>query len=408
MRTTFTSRRRLPSWPLLAGFFMGTLLAAGAHAEDWPQWRGPQRDGISAESIPVWNQPPPVVWEFPVGEGHSSVIVAEGRVFSMYKVENDEVVLCLDAKSGKELWSFRYRAPFTNAFGNGPRSTPTWHAGKLFTLGATGDLYCLDAKTGTVVWNLNLLGRFDASNLFFGTSTSPLVVEDLLLVMAGGMGAGVVAFESATGHVRWTSQDDRASYASPILFRGAADPQAIFLTQQGLLALRPVDGKALWRLPLVTFNDENSCTPLAVGDLVVGTSVSYGSVAMRVQGETADQAWKSRDFSSYFSTPVAMGSEIYAVTGTPATLKCIDATTGAELWSHGPVGLLYASLLVAKDKLLLQTDTGLLLLVEPNREGYKLLCKAQGCGPGWNHPALADGHLYLRDKAGIKCLRVQP
>jgi outer membrane protein assembly factor BamB len=259
---------------------------------------------------------------------------------------------------------------------------------------------------GTVAWNQNVLKEFDAPNLFFGTSASPMLVGDLLLVMVGGKGASVVAFDATSGTKRWASQDDRASYASPYLFERGSERQAIFLTQQGLLALNPSSGAALWRLPLVTFNDENACTPIGFGDLVIATSVSYGGVAMKVTGSEATLAWQTKAFSSYFSSPVLLGNELYAVTGTPAALKCIDAASGKELWTHPSVGLLFASLLVAKDRLLIQTDTGLLLLAEPSREGYKQVAKAQACGPGWIQPALANGHLFVRDKTTMKALQV--
>lgn len=394
-------------------------LVGMAPAADWPQWRGPNRDGISSESIPTWTQLPPVLWEASLGEAHSAPVVAEGRLFAQYKEGNDEGVAAFDAATGKELWRRAYPAPFTNAFGSGPRATPTHEGGKLYTLGATGILARWRATDGHEDWRVDLLDRFrasGASNLFFGTSASPLLFGDLVLVMVGGKGAGVVALDKETGATRWASQDDRPSYASPILFTGAGHPQAIFLTQQGLVSLDPTEGRALWRWPLVTFNDENACTPVADRDRIIATSVSYGAVCLAVQGHkenetspfnaSATPVWQENSFSSYFSSPVVIGRELYAITGTPAALACIDGETGRAHWTHAPVGLLFASLLVARDKLLVQTDTGLLLLVEPSRAGYKQLAKAQACGPGWIQPALTDGKLYVRDKSAVRCLRV--
>lgn len=380
------------------------LCATTVWAADWPQWRGIHRDGVSTETVPIWSEAPKAIWQRPMGEAHSSPVVAGGRVYAMEKAGTDEVVLCLDALTGKEVWKSQYHAPFSNVYGNGPRSTPCVTDGIVVTLGARGDLSAFEAGTGKVLWRVNLLEKFAATNLFFGTSCSPLVHEGMVLVMAGGKGAGVVALDLATGETRWTSQDDRASYASPILFRSATGPQAVVLTQKGLLALRPSDGTELWRWPLETFNDENSVTPVAFEDLVIGTSVSYGGVAMQVEGDKARRAWQTDAFSSYFSTPVVVGKELYAVTGTPATLKCLDARTGKERWKHGPVGLLHASMILADTRLLLQCDTGLLLLVEPDASGYKLLAKAQVSGPTWVHPALSDARLYVRDAKALKCL----
>jgi outer membrane protein assembly factor BamB len=397
-----TKRRRLT-----AAMTAAMLTACSAMGADWPQWRGPNRDGKSVETIAPWTEAPKVLWELPIGEAHSSPVVVAGRVFCMEKVGTDEIVRALSATDGKELWKHQYNAPFSNVYGNGPRATPTVDAGKVYTLGARGDLRCLEAETGKLVWELNLLSKFKASNLFFGTSASPIVTDGLVLVMAGGENAGVVALDAATGETRWTSQSDRASYASPILVGKPGDRQGIFLTQQGLLAVSVKDGKALWRWPLATFNDENSVTPVAAGDLILGSSISYGLTALKPQGDEPTKVWKADKVTCYFSTPVVVGGEVYAVTGTPAMLKCLDLSSGKELWQHGPVGLLSANLLVAGENLLIQTDTGLLLLARPDRGGFKQLAKAQGCGPGWMTPAISDGKLFLRDNKQIKCLEVK-
>lgn len=389
-------------------FCMTWLVAWSAVGADWPQWRGVQRDGHSPESVASWSQPPKAAWSIDVGEAHSSPIVAAGVLFYMEKEKGTttESVVAVEAATGKIRWRRSYHAPFANVYGNGPRATPLVSKGRVIALGARGDLNCLDADTGAAHWSLNLLERFKASNLFFGTSGSPMVADDMVLVMAGGPKAGVVALSIQDGSTRWTSQDDRASYASPTLMGQGDARQAVFLTREGLLSLRPKDGSLVGRWPLLTFNDENAVTPLPIGDRVLGSSVSYGSVAVRLDEKPPTAAWQSKELVSYFASPVLFENDVYIVSGTPALLKCVDAQTGRVRWSQGPVGLMHASLIVAKDKILMLGDTGLLTLLEPSKEKYSPRAKAKLCGPTWVHPALSDGWLYVRDAKSLQAFEL--
>ncbi len=397
-----------------------------AFAEDWPQWLGPRRDNSTVEKVAPWHGQLKVLWRKPAGQGHSSPIVAEGRVFIHAKVENknEEEIVALDAKSGKELWRARYeRAAFTSLFGNGPRATPAVVKDRLYALGITGVLTCLDTKTGNKVWQVDTLAKFQAKNLFFGMACSPLVVGDQVLVNVGAKGASVVGFDRAKGEVAWQSMDDPASYASPIVFGEGEKRQAVFLTGANVASLDPANGSVYWRFPLKDLLMESSTTPLRAGDLLLASSITYGSVGLRLETKDSkpkvEKAWKNEKLTSYFSTPVAIGKEhIYMVTGTTpgpfakpsADLRCIEARTGKELWKKEKIGTYHASLMrTGDDKLLMLTDGGELVLLEPNGKDYQELARAKVSGPEtWAHPALADGRLYVRDNSEIICLQIVP
>jgi outer membrane protein assembly factor BamB len=283
----------------------------------------------------------------------------------------------------------------------------------------TGVLTCWETATGKQVWQVDTLKKFRAPNLFFGASSSPLVEQGRVLVNVGGPGASVVAFDCANGEVVWKSLDDRASYSSPIAFGKGSTRQAVFFTQQGLVSLDPATGKTFWKYPLVDLLSESSTTPVRIDDILLAGSITYGSVGLGMEtraGKPAvEQKWKNPELTCYFSTPVALGSEhVYLVTGTKppalqveATLRCVEAKTGKELWNRPKVGKYHGSLLRTGDgKLLLLEDSGSLVLLDPDPKGYRELARAKVCGETWAHPALADGRLYIRDNKEIICLQL--
>ena len=402
---------------------LACLLFAGiAMADDWSQWLGPNRDASSPETVTPWKEPPPILWRHPVGEGNSSPVVANGRVFIHAKVKdkNEEQVFAWDAQTGKPLWQTTSpRAAFQSLYGNGPRATPAVSGNRIYTFGITGVLRCLETDTGKQVWEVDTLHEFAAKNLFFGMSCSPLVEGNNVLVNVGGKGASVVAFDKATGTVAWKDLDDRASYSSPIVFGTGKERQVIFLTQQGLVSLNPSEGSLFWRFPLVDQLLESSTTPVHVGDVLVASSITYGSVGLHLATKdgkpSATQLWKNDALTCYFSTPVAVGPDyLYLVTGTTsrafsaqATLHCIEAKTGKERWQKPKVGKYHATLLpTGNQKLLMLEEAGNLVLLDPDPKEYRELARSKICGETWAHPALANGRLYVRDDKEVICLRL--
>jgi outer membrane protein assembly factor BamB len=398
------------------------LCVVPAAAADWPQWLGPNRDGSSAEVVRPWKVAPKILWRHSVGEGNSSPVVANGRVFIHARVKDkfEEEMVAFDATTGKVLWQSSHpRAEFTSLFGSGPRATPAVRGDRVYTFGITGLLRCLDTSSGKQVWEADTLKMFAAPNLLFGMSCSPLVDGNHVLVNVGGKSASVVAFDKDSGKVAWKSLDDKASYSSPIVFGKGRERQVVFLTQQGLVSLDPGDGRLFWRFPLVDRLLESSSTPVRVGDLLVASSITYGSVGLRLEMReekpSVNQVWKRDGLTCYFSTPVALGTDyLYLVSGTTpgtfspqATLHCLEARTGKELWHKPKVGKYHASLLRTGDqKLLMLEEAGSVVLLDPDIKEYRELARAKVGGETWAHPALANGRLYVRDTTELICLQM--
>ena len=278
-----------------------------------------------------------------------------GRVYLHTRVKDktEEQLTAFDADSGKPLWEKSYeRSKFTSPFGNGPRGTPAVVDNMVYTYGITGMLSCFDAVEGRLIWQEDVLKKYKAANLFFGTSTSPIVEGDLVVVDVGGKGASIVAFDRRTGVEKWKALDDRASYSSPIALGKGKDRQLVFLTGKRLVGLAPLDGKLFWEFPLVDLLSESSTTPAVAGDVLFGSSVTVGGVALKLENDASGphvkKLWTEAKYNCYFSTPVAVGEYLYLVTGNlfakTATLRCVETASGKEMWMRDKVGTYHASL----------------------------------------------------------------
>ena len=409
---------------------LGVLLSvAVVPAADWPQWLGPHRNNTTSEIVVPWKESPKIVWRVPVAEGNSAPVVVDGTVFLHTKIngKNQEEIEARDAKTGKELWRQTYDRPeFQSLYGNGPRATPCIVDGKLYTLGITGILSCLDTKDGKLVWQVDPLQKYALKNLVFGVAGSPLVDGNQVYVSVGGKEATgvkdssvIVAYDRIKGDVAWKNPSDNSasSYSSPILVGKGDGQQLLFLTGAGLTSLVPGSGKQLWQFPLKDLLLESSTTPVVVGDRVLASSITYGTACLKL--ETKDnkpsykEEWKNPKLTCYFSTPVAVGTDyVYMVTGSlgfgkkpAATLHCVEMATGKILWSKPRVGTYHAALLRTGDnKLLMLQDSGHLVLLDPDPKEYKELARSKVCGPTWAHPMLVDGKLYLRDEKELLCI----
>jgi outer membrane protein assembly factor BamB len=406
--------------PWIRSLAVALAVGAAAAAADWPQWLGPTRDGVSTEKVKPWKGDLRVLWRRPVGEGHSSPVVAGGRVFLHTKVakEEKEALSAFDAATGKPLWTTAYdRAKYGGLFGAGPRGTPAVVGDRVYAHGITGVLSCFKTDDGRLLWQVDTLKQFQGKNLFFGASGSPLVEGNLVLVNVGAQGAAVVAFDKDNGNTVWQKLDDGGSYSSPIAFGEGKSRQVVFLTQAGLVSLRPGDGEVFWRVPFKDKLTESSTTPVRAGDLLIGSSITLGSVALRLgekDGKPAvEEVWRKPKLTCYFSTPVPAGGALYLVTGqlglgaVKSTLHCVDPKTGKGLWQRAGVGKYHACLLRTGDgKLLLLEEGGGLALLEPDAKQYRELARTTVCGETWAHPALADGRLYVRDKNELVCVQL--
>ena len=399
------------------------LLAGSLLAGDWPQWLGPTRDGRSPETIKPWGEAGlKTLWKQPVGPGHSSPIIVGGKVYlhAMVPGKEAEALHAFDAKTGKPLWTTEYpRAKFFSVFGNGPQATPAFAGGKVFTFGVTGLLTAFDAKKGGKLWQVDTEKKFDVKRLGFGSACSPLVDAGKVVVEVGGKdGAGIVAFGTAKGDVVWKSLDDGASYSSGIVAGKGDERQYVFLTKEGLRGLSPKDGKKLWGFALKDRLAEASVTPVVAGDMLLASTITVGTVGLAFDGKGVKEKWRNKALTGYFSTPIPIGKHVYLVTGEvpsitnpvpTSTLHCVELATGKAAWSKPGIGTFHAAMLrTGDDKLLLLSDSGDLILFQPDPKGLKELArskvtKVRGI---WAHPALSEGRVYLRDDKQLICLQM--
>jgi outer membrane protein assembly factor BamB len=395
------------------------LVLLGCLAADWPQLLGPTRNGICTEKDLLDTFPkkgPAVVWQLDVGEGFSSPAIAGDRLILFHRISDEDVVECLVASSGKRLWKHSYRTDYEDDYGkgNGPRSTPVIARDKVYTLGAGGQLLCLDLKSGKPAWEKELLALYGVKKNFFGVGTTPLIEGDLLLVNVGGTGAGIVAFHKDTGKEVWKATDDGASYSSPIAATIERDRLAFFFTREGLVALRLADGEVRFRKRWRSRNPNsvNAAMPVLLEGKCLFLSSSYdtGDVLLEIGKDSAREVWKSKEtLSSHFSTPVAVGEQLYGFEGRQeggAQLRCIDWKTGKVRWTEPGFGC--GSIIAAGSKLFVLSEGGDLVLVEASGDKYQEKARAAILGqPCRAHLALSNGLLYARDRRKLVCWKVK-
>ncbi len=381
---------------------------------DWPQWRGPKRDGVSTETglLAAWPEGGPrKLWEQPSGAGFSSIAVARGRAFTLVQDGASEALVCWNAVTGAELWRFRYPTQYTNLFGNGPRATPTIADEHIYSIGATGKMYCLKAFADQpdVVWGpLDLLQEFHASVPEWGVAGSPLVEGDHVYVQPGGpSGNSVAALHKDTGAVVWRRHDYPAGYCSPMAGTFAGRRQIVFFAGTHLIGVAPDAGNLLWEYAWPTNQQCNIATPIVTQDYVFITS-GYGMGCALLQIEPAGKGWRARPIyrntrlRGQHTSPVLYQGHVYGFDDT--TLVCLDFASGKVRWKER--GFDQGSLLVADGKLILYGANGLLALAAADPDGYHehgRFPASHQTASCWSVPALADGRLYVRDQEKVAC-----
>lgn len=383
----------------------GAPSAAATTAGDWTNFRGPARDGVYRgprllATWPVAGLKP--VWKQPVGEGYASFVIAGGRAFTIEQRGEREVVAAYDVGTGRQIWTNTWTAAFREFMGgDGPRATPTFADGLLYALGAQGELRCIEAATGRVVWRTNILDDAGAGNVQWGMSAAPLLVDDTVVVHPGGPdGKSVVAYNKRTGAKVWSSQNDAAGYASPILATIAGVRQIVVFSATRLMGLEPEDGSFLWDYPWRTQADINASQPLLIGDNRVFLSSGYGVGAAVLELSREGSAfkvrevWRNTKIKNRFNSSVLKDGYIYGFD--ESIMACVDAATGDLKWKGGRYG--YGQLLLSGDQLVVLTEDGELVLVRATPDGHQELARFEAIsGKTWNHPAITDGLLLVRN-----------
>lgn len=389
-------------------------LVALPGAADWPQFLGPHRDGTVTGVVLAreWtSRPPREVWRRAIGAGWAGFAVAGERLFTLEQQGDEEVVTASELATGRPLWRHGDRARYDTPIGGpGPRSVPAVAAGRVFALGATGRLRALDAASGHLLWQRDLVADGGGANPEWGRSVSPLVVDDLVIVGAGGSnGHSVVAYDVATGAVRWSGGNDGASYSSPIVAELAGVRQVVNFNANSLTGHALDDGHVLWRFPWPA-EQPNVSTPIVLpGDRLFASS-GYGVGAKLLQiaagpdgGLAATLVWESPRLKAKFTNVVLHAGRLYGLDD--GTLVCLDPETGERCWKEGRYG--HGQVILVGDLLLVQTEDGELILVEPVPAERRVLgTQALFDGKTWNPPALAGRYLVTRTDKEAVCLEL--
>jgi outer membrane protein assembly factor BamB len=380
----------------------------------WTDFRGPRRDGVyEGPVLASWPASGlPLVWKQPIGGGYASFVIANGRAFTIEQRRAQEVATAYDLATGRELWAHGWNGDFREAMGgDGPRATPAWHEGRLYALGAEGELRCLDASTGKRIWSRNILSDAGANNIQWGMSAAPLIVDDKVIVQPGGPGASVVAYHKITGEPVWKALDDRQSYTSPMLVTLAGKRQILVVSAQRAMGLTPETGALLWDYPWVTDYDINSAQPIVHAGNRVFLSAGYGHGAAVIEivpaGDKfqAKEIWKNNRMKNRFNSSVMFDGHIYGFD--ESIFGCIDAATGELKWKGGRYG--YGQALLAGGNIVVTTESGEVALVKATPAGHEELARFPAVeGKTWNHPAISDGLLLVRNATEMACFRIAP
>jgi outer membrane protein assembly factor BamB len=379
---------------------------------NWPQWRGPNRDGISKETGLLKQWPadgPPLVWKATgAGGGYSSLSIANGKLYTMGLRGDREFVVAFDVATGKEAWATPNGKAFENDQGDGPRGTPTVDGDRVYALGGNGDLSALDARTGKIIWTKNVLSEFGGSNITWGISESPLVLGNKLLVNAGGPNASIVALNKSDGSVIWKSQSDKAGYSSAIPVDINGVTQVVFFTAQRAVGLDAKDGRLLWEYAKPSNRVANAATPIARANRIfISSDYGTGGGVVEIKPDNkAEEIWFSTNMKNHHSSSVLIGDYLYGFSSSILTAMKFD--TGEMAWRDRSVGK--GSLVYADGHLYLLSENGVVGLVEASPTGYKEKGRfriQQSSRPTWTHPVVAGGRLYLRDQDTIYAFDVR-
>jgi outer membrane protein assembly factor BamB len=398
--------------PLAALIVLAALAAPAASGTDWPQWRGPNRDGSIAATLPAqWPDALKKRWEVPVGAGHSSPVVSGNRVVVLARQGEDEIIRALDLASGKELWRTSYPAPYVVnsaawAHGAGPKSTPAIAGGRVFTVGIGGIVSAFDLESGKLLWRKPAPAVLPS----YGSVTSPLVDGSSVIVHVGGHENGALtSFDAATGKPRWEWKGDGPGSGSPIIATIGGVRQVVAQTQRLVVGLDASSGALLWHVPFATEFEQNAFTPVVFQDVVINGGIDFPLTAIRPKLDggkwTVETAWANPQAPMFMSSPVLIGGTIYGLTTRGrGQFVAVDAASGKTLWNtQGREGE-NASMMGSPSWLLSSTTDGVLVVARTNPQKYEEVRRYQVTDSAmWAHPAITGNSIIVKDVDKVIC-----
>jgi outer membrane protein assembly factor BamB len=393
---------------LTAVAFLGLIadVALGASGVDWYRWRGPDLNGISKETGWQAQWPatgPKELWKASVGTGFASFSVSGGRVYTMGNANNTDSTFCLDTRTGAVVWHHSYPCPLDpKNFEGGPCATPTVMDGRVYTFSRKGDLFCLDAAKGSVIWSKQLNKELGLEIPTWGCASSALVEGEMVVV---NMGSAGVALDKKSGKVVWVSAKSAGAYATPVPMKIGGDQCLAILTRQSLVAVKAASGQEVWSYPWKTDYDVNAADPIVAGDKVfISSGYNHGGALLKISGTGAEKVWENKNMRNHFDSCVLWEGYLYGPDDNG--LRCLAFDTGELKWTDGGFGK--GSLMVADGKLVGLSEKGELIIAEPSPAAFKPISRAKVLtGKCWTAPVLSNGHIYCRNAAGnVVCLDV--
>lgn len=385
---------------------------------DWTQWGGPHRNfksevtGLAA----IWPATGPRrLWSRELGEGYSAIAVEAGKLYTMYRSGEQDVVVAMDAATGKTVWEYHYAAPFTRQYeleqGPGPRAMPLVVGNEVYTAGATGKLHCLNKSNGKVIWSHDLVAEFNGTVRARGYSCSPIAYKDTVIMMVGGTGHAIVAFNQKDGKVVWKKQDFENSYSSPLLIKVDGQDQLVAFMSGEVVGVDPNNGELLWSHPHPTESGVNVTMPVWGEDNLLFCSSGYdgGSRVLKLTRNgnktVVEQLWASKLMRVHFGNAIRVGGYVYAASGGfgPAPFTAIDVKTGQVVWRNR--ALARATAVLADGRFILLDEDGNLALATPTAEGLTIHSRVALLDTyAWTVPTLAGTTLYVRDRKNVMAL----
>ena len=381
------------------------LISVSAFAADWPQWRGPNRDGISGENglLAAWpSGGPRVAWKTSgLGEGYSSLAIANGRIYTQGQRDRQEFVLAFDVKTGKKLWETPTSRDYRNDRGDGPRGTPTLDGDRLYAMSGDGVVVCLDTATGKTIWTQNVAQKYGGSIPTWGFSESPLIDGARLIVMPGGRGASLVSLNKSDGSLQWKTGSDHAGYSSAIVATVEGVRQVIALSGEAAVGVEEDNGELLWHYTKVSNRTANIATPIFYdGSVFLSSNYGTGCALLKLGPKSMSEVYFSNEMKNHYSTSVLIDGYLYGYND--SILTAMQFATGKVMWKNRSVGK--GSVLYADKHLYLLSEEGVLGLAEPSPDAYREVSRfqiAKGSLPTWSPLVIADGKMYFRDQDAL-------